>query len=181
MLNMGMKRLLLDEVRKMREMQKAGNIDWFMPVAKFRGECGEIALIINEMVKDHVANFSKIAAVVGSYAEGDFSRALEELPGKEKVASDRMGLLRRNLSHLAFPTRRCSPGRRWKASSPQGPMRPGHQGDFKKIIQGVNDTLDAVTGPLRMAARYVNSIGKGTIPSRSPTRTKAILTTSKTA
>ena len=39
-----------------------------------------------------------------------------------------------------------------------------HQGDFRKIIQGVNDTLDAVIGPLNMAADYVNQISKGKIP-----------------
>jgi len=29
-----------------------------------------------------------------------------------------------------------------------------HQGDFRKIVQGVNDTLDAVIGPLNVAAEY---------------------------
>jgi methyl-accepting chemotaxis protein len=41
-----------------------------------------------------------------------------------------------------------------------------HQGDFKKIVQGVNDTLDAVIGPLNVAADYVDKISKGEIPSR---------------
>ena len=39
-----------------------------------------------------------------------------------------------------------------------------HKGDFRQIIQGVNDTLDAVIGPLNMAARYVDEIAKGNIP-----------------
>jgi len=41
-----------------------------------------------------------------------------------------------------------------------------HQGDFRKIVQGVNDTLDAVIGPLNMAASYVEKISKGDIPER---------------
>jgi methyl-accepting chemotaxis protein len=41
-----------------------------------------------------------------------------------------------------------------------------HQGDFRKIVQGVNDTLDAVIGPLNVAARYVDQISKGAIPAR---------------
>ncbi len=41
-----------------------------------------------------------------------------------------------------------------------------HQGDFRKIIAGVNDTLDAVIGPLNVAAEYVDRIGKGDIPPR---------------
>jgi methyl-accepting chemotaxis protein len=39
-----------------------------------------------------------------------------------------------------------------------------HRGDFRKIVQGVNDTLDAVVGPLNVAADYVDKISKGAIP-----------------
>jgi methyl-accepting chemotaxis protein len=39
-----------------------------------------------------------------------------------------------------------------------------HGGDFRKIVQGVNDTLDSVIGPLNVAAKYVDDISKGNIP-----------------
>ncbi len=39
-----------------------------------------------------------------------------------------------------------------------------HRGDFRKIVAGINDTLDAVIGPLNMAAGYVDRISKGDIP-----------------
>jgi len=39
-----------------------------------------------------------------------------------------------------------------------------HQGDFNKIVSGVNDTLDAVIGPLNVTAKYVDDISKGVIP-----------------
>jgi len=41
-----------------------------------------------------------------------------------------------------------------------------HQGDFRKIVQGVNDTLDSVIGPLNVAAEYVDRISKGDLPSK---------------
>ena len=41
-----------------------------------------------------------------------------------------------------------------------------HKGDFGKIVQGVDDTLDAVIGPLNVAAEYVDRISKGDIPPR---------------
>ena len=41
-----------------------------------------------------------------------------------------------------------------------------HQGDFKAIVTGVNETLDAVIGPLNVAAEYVDRISKGDIPPR---------------
>ena len=39
-----------------------------------------------------------------------------------------------------------------------------HQGDYRKVVQGVNETLDAVIGPLNVSAEYVDRISKGDIP-----------------
>jgi methyl-accepting chemotaxis protein len=41
-----------------------------------------------------------------------------------------------------------------------------HQGDFRKIVEGINDTLDAVVDPLQVAADYVDKISKGNIPEK---------------
>ncbi len=40
-----------------------------------------------------------------------------------------------------------------------------HEGEFRNIVDGVNNTLDAVIGPLNVAAEYVEMISKGNIPS----------------
>jgi methyl-accepting chemotaxis protein len=39
-----------------------------------------------------------------------------------------------------------------------------HQGEYRQIIQGLNDTLDAVIGPLNVTAEYVDKVAKGIIP-----------------
>ena len=44
-----------------------------------------------------------------------------------------------------------------------------HQGDFKRIMVGFNDTLDAVIGPLSVAAEYVEFISRGDIPPKITT------------
>jgi methyl-accepting chemotaxis protein len=41
-----------------------------------------------------------------------------------------------------------------------------HQGDYRKIIHGVNGTLDAVISPLNVAANYVDRISKGDLPEK---------------
>ncbi len=38
--------------------------------------------------------------------------------------------------------------------------------EFRPIVQGVNETLDAVIGPLNVAAEYVDRISKGDLPPR---------------
>ena len=44
-----------------------------------------------------------------------------------------------------------------------------HQGEFRKIVQGINDTLDTVTGPLRIAAEYIEHISEGDLPAKITT------------
>ncbi len=39
-----------------------------------------------------------------------------------------------------------------------------HSGDYARIVDGINQTLDAVIGPLNVAAEYVDRISKGNIP-----------------
>jgi len=39
-----------------------------------------------------------------------------------------------------------------------------HGGEFRRIVEGVNMTLDAVIGPLNVAAKYVENISKGNMP-----------------
>jgi len=39
-----------------------------------------------------------------------------------------------------------------------------HQGDFGKIVAGVNETLDAVIVPLNVAAKYIDGISIGQLP-----------------
>lgn len=39
-----------------------------------------------------------------------------------------------------------------------------HQGEFRKIIRGVNETLDAVSKPVALTSGYLESIAKGELP-----------------
>lgn len=39
-----------------------------------------------------------------------------------------------------------------------------HKGDYRRIISGVNSTLDAITGPINMAADIIERIAAGDIP-----------------
>jgi methyl-accepting chemotaxis protein len=41
-----------------------------------------------------------------------------------------------------------------------------HEGAFRKTLAGVNGTLDAVIGPLTVAAKYVERISKGDVPEK---------------
>ena len=44
-----------------------------------------------------------------------------------------------------------------------------HKGEFRKLVQGINGTLDALNGPLRMAAEYIERISVGDLPPKITT------------
>ncbi len=39
-----------------------------------------------------------------------------------------------------------------------------HEGEYRRVVEGVNATLDAVIGPLEVAADYVAQISRGSVP-----------------
>ena len=39
-----------------------------------------------------------------------------------------------------------------------------HKGEFNTIVEGINNTLDAVINPMKVAAEYMNNISMGIIP-----------------
>ena len=153
----------IDGMREMYEAQKAGDIDAKVDDTKFQGAYRQMAQGVNEAVHLHVKNILKILDILGSYAAGDFSPVLERLPGKQVVANERLDLLRNSL--LAIVT----DAENLVQAAVEGQLQTRadaskHQGDFRKIIDGFNNTLDAVIGPLNVAAEYVDRISKGDIP-----------------
>jgi methyl-accepting chemotaxis protein len=42
-----------------------------------------------------------------------------------------------------------------------------YQGDFRKLVQGVNDTVGNIAGPLKTASHYLDQIARGVVPERN--------------
>ncbi len=41
-----------------------------------------------------------------------------------------------------------------------------HEGEYRRVIEGINETLDAVVSPLNLAADYVDRIAQGNLPEK---------------
>ena len=88
---------VIGHMDKLYQEQKAGDIEYYIPVEHFSGAYKQVATGVNEAVKLHVENILKILGILAAYAEGDFSQVLEKLPGKQIIANEKMDLLRGNL------------------------------------------------------------------------------------
>ena len=163
-LRVNLKGLIADMNRMSSEHDK-GDIDVFVPVEKFHGSFATMAEGINGMVAGHIAVKKKAMACVKEFSEGNFEAPLEKFPGKKAFINDTMEVLRTNLKALnADAGMLAKAGVEGKLSTRADATR--HQGDFRRIVEGVNATLDAVIGPLNVAAKYVDDISKGEIPSK---------------
>ena len=154
-----------DEMVLMSKQHDAGEIDAKMPEEKFEGAYRVMAKGSNDMVFGHIAVKKKAMACIAEFAAGNFDAALEKFPGKKVFINDNIELLRRNSKALVADANLLS------KAAVEGKLATRadaskHQGDFRKIVQGVNETLDAVIGPLNVSAQYVDRISKGDIPER---------------
>jgi methyl-accepting chemotaxis protein len=154
---------LLNAAAEMYQAQKAGDIEAFITIEQFQGAYRQIAKDVNEAARLHINVVLKLLAIVGSYSEGDFSMVLDRLPGKQALANQKMDLLRGNLTAMiaetASLTQAAVAGR--LATRADGSK---FSGDYRKIVEGFNQTLDAVIKPLNVSAEYMDRISKGEIP-----------------
>ncbi len=153
------------EMTRMSTEHDRGDIDVTIPVDKFQGSYQTMATGVNTMVMGHIAVKKKAMACLTEFGKGNFEATLEKFPGKKAFINDTFEQVRTNLKALIADANMLS------RAAVEGKLATRadaskHQGDFRKIVQGVNDTLDAVIGPLNVSAKYVDQISKGDIPAK---------------
>ena len=136
---------------------------WRFRSDRFEGAYRTMARGVNEMVAGHIAVKKKAMACVAEFGRGNFEAPLERFPGKKAFINETIETVRDNLKGLIADMDLLAPAaREGKLATRADASR--HGGDFRKIVDGVNQTLDAVIGPLNVAADYVDRISKGDMP-----------------
>ena len=108
-------------------------------------------------------DMTKVMACLSEFGKGNFDAPIEQFPGKKAFINQTIEQLRQNMKALISDATMLS------KAAVEGKLATRadaskHQGDFQKIVVGINDTLDAVIGPLNVAAEYMDRISKGDIP-----------------
>ncbi|HEY3284181.1 MAG TPA: methyl-accepting chemotaxis protein [Armatimonadota bacterium] len=134
---------------------------------------GEVGMEIRSDRADEVGTLSRalakieasqreIAEAAARIAAGDTTTPIR-LRGEKDSLGQSMAALRKTLqdviSDLRTLTQKAAQG---QLSSRGDAAR--YQGGYREIMEGVNQTLDSVVGPLSAAASYVSRISQGDIP-----------------
>ncbi|MCW5627072.1 MAG: HAMP domain-containing protein, partial [Burkholderiales bacterium] len=157
---------VVTEVNRVSDQHDAGDIDAVIDVARFDGDFRTMTQGINDMVAGHIAVKKKAMACVAEFGRGNFEAPLERFPGKKAFINDTIEQVRGNLKALIVDVDAlvgaANAGRlevRADASR--------HHGDFRKIVDGINRTLDAVIEPLNQAKLVLKAMENGNLSQRA--------------
>lgn len=162
---------LVQSLNDVSQQHDAGDIDVTVDANRFKGAYAEMANGINKMVAGHIEMSKKSLACVKKFGEGDLQAKLERFPGKKAFVNEAVEEVRKNINALVVDVNMLAQAAVEGKLSTRADVTK-HEGDFRKIVQGFNETLDAVIAPLNVAASYVESIAEGNIPSKITTAYK---------
>ena len=136
------------EMDRMAVDHNAGEIDAVIPVNQFEGVYRTMAVGVNEMVSGHIAVKKKAMACIAEFGVGNFDAHLEKFPGKRAFINDVIEQVRSNLRKLmADVDSLIGAALAGKLSRRVDAAR--HEGDYRRIVEGINSTLDAIVTPMR--------------------------------
>jgi methyl-accepting chemotaxis protein len=156
---------LVQSLNYVSQQHDEGDIDCTVDQSRFKGGYSEMASGINKMVAGHIAMNRSAIEVVKAFGEGNLDMPLEQFPGKKAFVNEAIEQVRSNIKRLVGDTDQLVQAAVEGRLSTRADASH-HQGDFRKIVQGVNNTLDAVINPLNVAAKYVADISQGHIPAK---------------
>ncbi len=162
---------LISNIDTLHREQKAGNNEHFIPEEHFSGAYEQLARGVNQTIKLHVGIALKILGILASYAEGDFSPVLEKLPGKQAIANEKMDLLRENLLKVIGEIKTLVEAIQEGKLEMRGNAAL-FEGDWAKLIGGIDDLVEAFVRPLRIISTSIESISKGDMPPKITSATK---------
>jgi methyl-accepting chemotaxis protein len=156
-------RALLGEMARMAAAHAAGDTDARVDEARFQGAFRALAAGVNAGAARQGKVLADVVDVVTRYGRGDFSAALPPLPGKLARANEGLELLRSNLEEVARTIGEVAiEASQGKLSARADTRRLS--GDWQALAEGLNETLDSITRPVRAAAAHVDAIARGAPP-----------------
>jgi methyl-accepting chemotaxis protein len=143
----------------MAEEHGKGNIDWMIDADRFQGAYKTVVERINEMVTSHIETNKKAMHCVKEFGEGNFDAPLDQFPGQKAFINTTIEQVRANLKALITDTDMLV------QAAIEGHLETRadagkHQGGYRRIVKGINDTLDAIVAPINEVVWVMGALAK---------------------
>ena len=139
---------LITQMNHMAAEHERGDIDVVVDASRFNGDFRTVAEGINGMVGAHITVKKQAMACFQAFGDGNFDAPMVQLPGKKAFINRIIEQVRSNLKALVEDTRTLADA----ASEGRLDVRADatrHAGDFRRIIEGINNTMDAIVEPIQ--------------------------------
>jgi len=155
-------RALIEDMGRMAREHDAGEIDVMIEPTKYKGAYREVAAGINGMAGGHLEVQKKSMACIAEFGRGNFEALLEKFPGKKVFINEIVEQVRANLKALIADAEvLAKAGVEGRLGTRADAAK--HHGDFRKIVDGVNKTLDAVVIPIQEVSGVLESMAAGDV------------------
>jgi methyl-accepting chemotaxis protein len=153
---------IVDSVNWVNGEHEKGNIDMTLRADMFKGQFSVLAESVNKIVGGHIEVNEKAMACVKAFGEGDFDAPLEKFPGQKEAINEVIEQVRSNLKALNEDAQTLAEAAREGRVSVRADANR-HPGDYRKIVAGMNETLDMIVDPIstaKVAAETINTAAK---------------------
>ncbi len=151
---------LIAEMNRMSSEHDRGDIDVVIDAQRFDGDFRTMAEGINQMVAGHIAVKKKAMACIAEFGRGNFNVPLEAFPGKKAFINDTVEQVRANLKALITDTSLLVQAARDGRLDVRVDAQQ-HHGDFRQIVEGINQTLDAIVEPVNEVGLVLQAMAAG--------------------
>lgn len=152
----------VDSVKWVTNEHALGNIDMSLHAHLFKGGFAELATSVNNIVAGQMELTEKALACVKEFGEGNFDAPLEKFPGKKAFVNEAIEQVRSNLKALNEDAQMLADAARDGQVSVRADASR-HQGDYRKIVDGMNQTLEMIVQPIvivKQSAEAINTAAK---------------------
>ncbi|MGB2727492.1 MAG: HAMP domain-containing protein, partial [Halobacteriota archaeon] len=155
---------LVSEAEMLAKAAVEGKLDTRGDVTKFKGGAAKIVQGVNDTLDAVIGPLNVAAEYVDRISKGDIPEEItDEYKGDFNEIKNNLNQAIKAINGLVAEAGMLNEAAVEGKLDTRGDASK-FGGDFAKIVQGVNDTLDGVIGPLNVAAEYVDRISKGDIP-----------------
>ncbi|HSW30464.1 MAG TPA: methyl-accepting chemotaxis protein [Longimicrobiales bacterium] len=150
---------LIADMNEMSRQHDLGDIDVVVPAEKYAGAFQVMAQGVNGMVAGHISVKKKAMACVAEFGKGNFDAPLEKFPGKKAFINDTIEGVRANLKSLAEELQQLIAAAKGGELGRRGETAAFH-GDWRKLVGGVNEILDAILEPIQEAQEVLEQVAE---------------------
>jgi methyl-accepting chemotaxis protein len=153
---------IVDSVNWVNAEHEKGNIDMTLRADMFKGQFSLLATSINNIVAGHIELNQKAMACVQAFGDGNFDAPLEQFPGQKAEINKTIEKVRSNLKALNADAQMLAEAAREGRVTVRANAEK-HPGDYRKIVEGMNNTLDMIIEPVltvKTAAESINIAAK---------------------